>query len=58
MTIAAIGIADATFLDEAGARAARVMRTVPRGARRVDLIFYGAEDREALGARARVVEAD
>jgi hypothetical protein len=48
MTIAAIGISDATFLDEATARAGKVMNTAPRGKSRADLIFYGADRREAL----------
>jgi hypothetical protein len=48
MTIAAIGIAEAAFLDEAAARAAKVLRQAPRGTRRADLIFYGANHRDAL----------
>jgi hypothetical protein len=46
MTVAALGIADATFLDEVSARAGRVVRSIP--SRAVDMIFYGANRREAL----------
>jgi hypothetical protein len=48
MTVAAIGLDDAAFLDEVAARAAKVTRTVPKPSAPVDVIFYGANHRDAL----------
>ncbi len=48
MTIAAIGIGDAAFLDEASSRGAKVTRTAPAASRPAEMIFYGASHRDAL----------
>src|SRR4051812_2318822 len=48
LSIAAVDLSDRDFLDEAAARSAHVTRTVPKTGKPVDLIFYGAEHRDAL----------
>jgi hypothetical protein len=61
MTIAAIGIADGTFLDEAAGRSGKVSRSAPGAGRPVDAIFYGAENRDALtrlSALAKLIKPD
>jgi hypothetical protein len=55
MTIAVLGVSDGVFLAEVADRAARVMRRTPAPGRSVDLIFYGAEHRDALGKLAGLV---
>ena len=61
MTVAAISIDDAGFLDEAAGRVAKVTRSLPRTPRGLDIIFYGAEHRDALGrleALSKLIKAD
>jgi hypothetical protein len=48
MSIAAIGIGDAAFLDEAERRGAKLIRSAPTASRPADMIFYGAAHRDAL----------
>jgi hypothetical protein len=48
MSISAIAIGDAAFLAEVANRGARVMRSAPAANRPADMIFYGANHREAL----------
>jgi hypothetical protein len=48
MTIAALHMTDDTFLAEAGSRAGKVLRTLPRAGFSVDVIFLAASDRAAL----------
>jgi len=47
-TIAALGIGDREFLDEASKRARSLTTRTPAAGKRVDMIFYGAEHRDAL----------
>jgi hypothetical protein len=61
MAIAAIGVADETFLTEVAGQAGRVARRVPAPARPADMIFYGIEHRDGLGrlgALARLIKPD
>jgi len=61
MTIAGISLSDRDFLNEARERAATVTSTVPGAGRPVDLIFYGAEHRDALdqlGALSKLITPD
>jgi hypothetical protein len=55
MTIAAIAIRDEAFLVEAAGRAEKIMRRPPAASRPVDVIFYGADHRDALGGIAALV---
>jgi hypothetical protein len=48
MTVAVVGVSDEGFLAEAAERAEKVSRKVPAAGQPVDLIFYGAEHRDAL----------
>jgi hypothetical protein len=48
MSVAAIGVGDASFLDELAEREAKVSRTTPKASDPVDVIFYGASHRDAL----------
>ena len=61
MTVVLSGLRDAALAAELEARGATVLRRLPRGARRADIIFYGAEHRDALPTladlRARIVPA-
>ena len=55
MTVAAIGISDEGFLTEVAERAEKVTRRAPAASRPADLIFYGADHRDALGELAALV---
>jgi hypothetical protein len=61
MTVVLSGLRDAAFAAELEAAGATVLRRLPQGARCADIIFYGAEHRDALAAladlRARIVPA-
>jgi hypothetical protein len=48
MAIAAIGIGEPAFMEEAAERAGKIARSAPRAGEPVDLIFLGASDRAAL----------
>lgn len=48
MSVAAIGVGDPSFLEEAAARDAKIARTAPKASAPVDAIFYGASHRDAL----------
>ncbi|HEY7497573.1 MAG TPA: hypothetical protein VH740_03630 [Vicinamibacterales bacterium] len=48
MSIAAIGIGDARFADEVKRRGAKLRRSAPAASRPADMIFYGANHRDAL----------
>jgi hypothetical protein len=50
MRVGAVGLADKGFLDEVAARGARIVRSA--AARPVDVIFYGANHRDALARLA------
>jgi hypothetical protein len=52
MAVAAIGIAEPAFMDEAAERAGKITRSAPRAGETVDLIFLGASDRAALARLA------
>jgi hypothetical protein len=59
MSVAAIDVDDATFLDEVAARSAKVVRTISKSSASADAIFYGANHRDALsrlGALAKVIK--
>jgi hypothetical protein len=48
MSISAIAIGDAVFLDEVERRGAKLIRSAPAASRPADQIFYGANHRDAL----------
>jgi hypothetical protein len=48
MSIAAISIGDASFAEEVKRRGAKLMRSAPAASRPADMIFYGANHRDAL----------
>jgi hypothetical protein len=61
MTVAAIAVSDRGFLEEAGTRAVKIIRSIPGRARPVDLVFYEAAHREALermGALAKLIKPE
>jgi hypothetical protein len=52
MTVSVIGVADRSFLDELAPRAGRIIKTPPATPASADMIFYGANDRDALARLA------
>lgn len=48
MSLVLLDVRDASLAEEATARGASVARSLPRTAKPVDMIFYGAEHRDAL----------
>jgi hypothetical protein len=48
MTVAALGIADDSFIAEVEQRGGKVSTRAPRAGRPADMIFYGADHRDAL----------
>ena len=55
MIVAAIDISDEGFLTEVAERAEKVTRRAPAASRPADLIFYGADHRDALDEFAALV---
>jgi hypothetical protein len=61
MSVAAIGVADDLFLEEATARAGTVRRTLPAAGTVVDALFYGVSHRDGLArlpSLMRTIAAD
>jgi hypothetical protein len=52
MSVAFVGISDAVLAAEVEQRGAKVLKGVPRSGHPVDVIFYGANHRDALGRLA------
>jgi hypothetical protein len=49
MTVSVIAVSDRSFVEELTPRAGKITKTPPSTPASADIIFYGANDREALG---------